>query len=125
MRLDLAQYRELAAFAQFGSELDKATKALLDRGQRLTELLKQPQYHPMAVEDQVVSIFAGDNGFFDHVAPHDVPQCDIDLQKFMRANYPEIGKTIVEKKMIDSQTETVLRKALAEFQDTFTTEAMR
>lgn len=125
LRLDLAQYRELAAFAQFGSELDKATKALLDRGQRLTELLKQPQYHPMAVEDQVVSIFAGVNGFFDHVAPHDVPQCDIDLQKFMRANYPEIGKTIVEKKMIDSQTETVLRKALAEFQDTFTTEAMR
>ena len=123
--LDLAQYRELAAFAQFGSELDKATKALLDRGQRLTELLKQPQYHPMAVEDQVISIFAGVNGFFDHVAPHDVPQCDIDLQKFMRANYPEIGKTIAEKKMIDSQTETVLKKALAEFQETFTTEAMR
>ena len=125
LRLDLAQYRELAAFAQFGSELDKATKALLDRGQRLTELLKQPQYHPMAVEDQVISIFAGVNGFFDHVAPHDVPQCDIDLQKFMRANYPEIGKTIAEKKMIDSQTETVLKKALAEFQETFTTEAMR
>ena len=125
LRLDLAQYRELAAFAQFGSELYKATKALLDRGQRLTELLKQPQYHPMAVEDQVISIFAGVNGFFDHVAPHDVPQCDIDLQKFMRANYPEIGKTIAEKKMIDSQTETVLKKALAEFQETFTTEAMR
>ena len=125
LRLDLAQYRELAAFAQFGSELDKATKALLDRGQRLTELLKQPQYHPMSVEDQVISIFAGVNGFFDHVAPHDVPQCDIDLQKFMRANYPEIGKTIAEKKMIDSQTETVLKKALAEFQETFTTEAMR
>ena len=125
LRLDLAQDRELAAFAQFGSELDKATKALLDRGQRLTELLKQPQYHPMSVEDQVISIFAGVNGFFDHVAPHDVPQCDIDLQKFMRANYPEIGKTISEKKMIDSQTETVLKKALAEFQETFTTEAMR
>ena len=125
LRLDLAQYRELAAFAQFGSELDKSTKALLDRGQRLTELLKQPQYHPMAVEEQVISIFAGVNGFFDHVAPHDVSQCDGELQKFMRANYPEIGKTISEKKMIDNQTETALKKALAEFQDTFTTEAMR
>ncbi len=125
LRLDLAQYRELAAFAQFGSELDKATKALLDRGQRLTELLKQPQYHPMPVEEQVISIYAGVNGYFDHVSAHAVPQADVELQKFMRANYPEIGKTVSEKKMLDSQTETVLKKALAEFKDTVTTEAMR
>ena len=125
LRLDLAQYRELAAFAQFGSELDKSTKAMLDRGQRLTELLKQPQYKPVPIEEQVISIYAGINGYFDHVPPHAVPQSDIDLQKFMRSNYAEIGKTIREKKVLDSQTETVLKKALKEFQDTFTTEAMR
>ena len=125
LRLDLAQYRELAAFAQFGSELDKSTKAMLDRGQRLTELLKQPQYKPMPVEEQVISIYAGVNGYFDHVLPHAVPQCDIDLQKFMRSNYPEIGKTISEKKTLDKQTEEVLKKALKEYQDTFTTEATR
>ena len=125
LRLDLAQYRELAAFAQFGSELDKSTKAMLDRGQRLTELLKQPQYKPMPVEEQVISIYAGVNGYFDHVSPHAVPQCDIDLQKFMRSNYPEIGKTISEKKTLDKQTEEVLKKALKEYQDTFTTEATR
>ena len=125
LRLDLAQYRELAAFAQFGSELDKSTKAMLDRGQRLTELLKQPQYKPVPIEEQVISIYAGINGYFDHVPPHAVPQSDIDLQKFMRSNYAEIGKTIREKKVLDSQTEAVLKKALKEFQDTFTTEAMR
>ena len=125
LRLDLAQYRELAAFAQFGSELDKSSKAQLDRGQRLTDLLKQPQYKPVPIEEQVISIYAGVNGYFDHVAPHAVPQADQDLQKFMRANYAEIGKTIREKKILDSQTENVLKKALAEFRDTFTTEAMR
>jgi F-type H+-transporting ATPase subunit alpha len=125
LRLDLAQYRELAAFAQFGSELDKSTKAMLDRGQRLTELLKQPQYKPVPIEEQVISIYAGVNGYFDHVTPHAVPQSDIDLQKFMRSNYAEIGKTIREKKTLDNQTEEVLKKALKEFQDTFTTEAMR
>lgn len=125
LRLDLAQYRELAAFAQFGSELDKATKAMLDRGHRLTELLKQPQYHPIPVEEQVISIYAGVNGFFDHVPPHAVPQYEADLQKFMRASYPEIGKAIREKKTLASQTEEDLKKALKEFQDSFTTEAMR
>ncbi len=125
LRLDLAQYRELAAFAQFGSELDKATKAMLDRGQRLTELLKQPQYKPVPVEEQVISIYAGVNGYFDHVPPHSVSQSDVDLQKFMRSNYAEIGKTIREKKVLDSQTEAALKKALEEFRDTFTTEAMR
>lgn len=125
LRLDLAQYRELAAFAQFGSELDKATKAMLDRGHRLTELLKQPQYHPIPVEEQVISIYAGVNGFFDHVPPHSVPQYEADLQDFMRTSYPEIGKAIREKKTLDSQTEAALKEALKELQDTFTTEAMR
>jgi F-type H+-transporting ATPase subunit alpha len=125
LRLDLAQYRELAAFAQFGSELDKSTKAMLDRGQRLTELLKQPQYRPVPVEEQVISIYAGVNGYFDHVSPHSVPQTDIDLQKFMRSNYAEIGKAIREKKTLDAQTESVLKKALKEFQDTFAFEATK
>lgn len=125
LRLDLAQYRELAAFAQFGSDLDKATKSMLDRGHRLTELLKQPQYSPVPVEEQVVSIYAGINGYFDNVPPRAVPQFEADLQKFMRSSYAEIGKTIREKKTLDSQTEAVLKKALKEFQDTFTTEAAR
>ena len=125
LRLDLAQFRELAAFAQFGSELDKATKAMLDRGQRLTELLKQPQYKPVSVEEQVISIYAGVNGYFDEVPVNKVSQADGDMLKFMRSNYAEVVKAIREKKQIDKETEAVLKKALKEFQDTFTSEAMR
>ncbi|MDU4960897.1 MAG: F0F1 ATP synthase subunit alpha [Sporomusaceae bacterium] len=125
LRLDLAQYRELAAFAQFGSDLDKATKAMLDRGQRLTELLKQPQYSPIAVEEQVMSIYTGVNGYLDTVPPHDVPRFEADFLKFMRTNYAEIGKTIREKKALDAATEAALKKAIKEFQDTFTIEAAR
>jgi F-type H+-transporting ATPase subunit alpha len=125
LRLDLAQYRELAAFAQFGSDLDKSTKAMLDRGHRLTELLKQPQYSPIPVEEQVMSIYTGVNGHLDNVPPHNVPQFEADFLKFMRTSYAEIGKAIREKKALDSETETALKKAIKEFQDTFTTEAAR
>ncbi|KYZ76340.1 ATP synthase subunit alpha [Anaerosporomusa subterranea] len=125
LRLDLAQYRELAAFAQFGSDLDKATKAMLDRGHRLTELLKQPQYSPIPVEEQVMSIYTGVNGHLDTVPPHKVPQFEADFLKFMRASYAEIGKAIREKKALDNETEAALKKAIKEFQDTFTTEAAR
>ncbi|HML89534.1 MAG TPA: F0F1 ATP synthase subunit alpha [Methylomusa anaerophila] len=121
LRLDLAQFRELAAFAQFGSDLDKATKAQLDRGQRMMELLKQPQYVPMVVEEQVMSIYTGIHGYLDDVAAADVTKFEQDFLKFMRANYAEVAKTIREKKTLDADTEEVLKKAIKEFKDTFTT----
>ena len=119
LRLDLAQYRELAAFAQFGSDLDKATKAQLDRGQRMMEILKQPQYVPMAVEEQVMVIYSGINGYLDDVAIEDVTKFEQDLLKFMKSNYAEVAKTIREKKTIDAETEAALKKAIKEFKDTF------
>ncbi len=121
LRLDLAQYRELAAFAQFGSDLDKATKAQLDRGQRTMEILKQPQYTPMAVEDQVMVIYTAVNGYLDDVPIEDVTKFEKDYLKFMRSNYAEIGKGIREKKQIDAEIENALKKAIKEFKDTFVT----
>src|SRR5882672_6918899 len=90
LRLDLAQYRELAAFAQFGSDLDKATQAQLNRGRRLVEILKQPQYQPVAVERQVAIIFAGTNGFLDNVALGDVRDFEPELYKFLETRYPQV-----------------------------------
>jgi F-type H+-transporting ATPase subunit alpha len=119
LRLDLAQYRELAAFAQFGSDLDKVTKAQLDRGQRMMEILKQPQYSPYPVEEQIISIYAGIHGHLDDVAIDEVVRFEHDFLKFLKANYAELGKTIREKKVIDGDTETALKKAIAEFKDTF------
>jgi F-type H+-transporting ATPase subunit alpha len=119
LRLDLAQYREMAAFAQFGSDLDKATKALLDRGQRMTEILKQPQYEPVPVEEQVLTIYAGVNGYLDNIPAEQVVHYEQDFIKFMKANYAEIGKSIREKKVIDKETEAALKEAVKEFNDTF------
>lgn len=123
LRLDLAQYRELAAFAQFGSDLDKATKAQLDRGARMTEILKQGQYVPMAVEEQVIAIYIGINGFVDDVALDQVTKFENDFLQFMRNTYPEVAKTIREKKVLDKDTEAAIKKAVAEFKDTFSGEA--
>ncbi len=119
LRLDLAQYRELAAFAQFGSDLDKVTKALLDRGRRMTEILKQPQYQPIPVEEQIVTIYAGVNGYLDDVGADEVVRFEADLLKFMKANYAEIVKGIREKKVIDPEIEAALKDAIKEFKDTF------
>ena len=119
LRLDLAQFREMAAFAQFGSDLDKSTKALIERGQRTTEVLKQAQYSPLVVEEQVMVIFTAVNGYLDDLAIEDVTKFEQDFLKFMRANYAEVGKTIREKKAIDSVTEESLRKAIKECKDTF------
>ena len=94
MRLDLAQYRELAAFAQFGSDLDKATKAQLDRGARMVETLKQSQYSPLAVEDQVLTIFTAVRGFLADIPVDKVVTFHADFIKFMHANHPDIGKKI-------------------------------
>ncbi len=111
----MAAYRELAAFAQFGSDLDKATQAQLARGQRMQEILKQPQYAPMSLENQVTVLFAGTNGFADQVPVEKMRQWETDLVRFMDTTYPEIGKDIVAKKMITEETRAALTKALEAF----------
>lgn len=121
LRLDLAQYREMAAFAQFGSDLDKATKAMLDRGHRTMEILKQPQYVPMPVEEQVMVIYLAVNGYLDDVAADTLAKFEPDYLKFMRSNYAEIAKSIREKKALTPEIETALQKAIKEFKDTFAT----
>ncbi len=119
LRLDLAQFRELAAFAQFGSDLDAATKAQIDRGQRLTEVLKQPQYTPYAVEDQVQVIFAAINGFLDDLEVDEVVPFEHELLNFMHTAHPEIGRAIREAKKLEEDTETQLRAAIDEFKARF------
>ncbi|MFC1987609.1 F0F1 ATP synthase subunit alpha [Chloroflexota bacterium] len=116
LRLELAQYRELAAFAQFGtSELDAATKAQLERGQRLTEVLKQTQYSPMPTEKQVMILYATINGHLDDIAVDQVGNFETDFHRFMAANHPEIGKTIVKDKELKPETEEPLKAAIQEF----------
>lgn len=119
LRLDLAQYRELAAFAQFASDLDKATKAQLDRGQRLTELLKQGQYCPLPVEKQVMAIYLGTKGYLDDVAVKDVTRCEKEFLEFMESNHPEVGADIKNTKKISDENEAALKNAIAEFKETF------
>jgi F-type H+-transporting ATPase subunit alpha len=97
LRLDLAQFRELAAFAQFASDLDKVTKSRIDRGQRLTEVLKQGQYQPLAVEKQVMIIYAATQGYLDDVPLDKVAAWEVAFHRFMEATHPEIGQEIVEK----------------------------
>lgn len=119
LRLDLAQYRELAAFAQFGSDLDKATKAQIDRGVRMTEVLKQGQYSPMSVEQQVFSLYVATKGYLDDVEVTDIGSFEKEFLDFMNINYPEIAKGIVETKTITEEAEGILKKAIAEFKDVF------
>ena len=119
LRLDMAQYRELAAFAQFGSDLDKATRDSIERGKRTTEVLKQGQYSPMSVENQVVIIFAAVHGFIDDVPVASVVRFEAALLEFMKANYSDLGKSIREKKIIDADVDAALRKAIREFKDSF------
>jgi F-type H+-transporting ATPase subunit alpha len=119
LRLDLAQYRELAAFAQFGSDLDKSTQAQLTRGARLVELLKQPQYEPLAVERQVAIIFAGTNGFLDNIPVSEVRAFETELYLFLDARYPQILRGIAEKKQLDDELNAALKKAVAEFANDF------
>ena len=119
LRLDLAQYRELAAFAQFGSDLDKATQARLNRGARSMEILKQPQYQPMPVEEQVMVIFAATRGYLDDLPLGKVKEFEQGLLQFLRKEKPEIGKSIVEAKKLESDTEEKLKAAIEEFKKTF------
>ena len=119
LRLDLAQFRELAAFAQFGSDLDKATQAQLSRGHHLVEVLKQPQYQPLAVERQVLIIFAGTKGFLDSVAVSDVAMYEQELYQFIEVRRPEVLKSLNEQKKIDDALEPAITGALQEFTEQF------
>jgi F-type H+-transporting ATPase subunit alpha len=119
LRLDMASFRELAAFAQFGSDLDKSTQAQLNRGLHLQEILKQPQYAPAALEHQVIVIYAGTRGFADGVALDAMRRWEIELMRFMETSHPEIGKDIAEKKRITEENEAALRDALQAFGNTW------
>jgi F-type H+/Na+-transporting ATPase subunit alpha len=119
LRLDLAQYRELAAFAQFGSDLDKATQAQLNRGRRLVEILKQPQYQPVAVEKQVAIIYAATKGFIDSVAIEDVRRYEEDLYSFLETRHPGVLSGIAEKKILDDDLKAAVERALNEFGQQF------
>jgi len=118
LRLDLAQFRELAAFAQFGSDLDKATLARLTRGEKVIEVLKQGQYAPMATEDQVAIIFCGVNGYLDDVPREQIAPFEVDFLKFLRSN-TNVLKSIAETKQISSDTNAELVKAIQDFKSTF------
>src|ERR1700674_3722644 len=120
LRLDLAQYRELAAFAQFGSDqLDKATQAQLARGQRLTELLKQGQFSPLAVEEQVLVIFAGTSGMTDDVAVADIQRFEKGLVEFVRTRFSSLLVQIVQKKQITDEARPELKRAIGEYKEQF------
>ncbi|RMH06634.1 MAG: F0F1 ATP synthase subunit alpha [Nitrospirae bacterium] len=115
LRLDLAQYREMAAFAQFGSELDKATQAQLARGARMVELLKQEQYKPMPVADQVLAIFAGVNGFVDDVPVTKIRQFEEELLAYIKEKYPQVREEVISKKKIDDEFSAQLKRIITEF----------
>jgi F-type H+-transporting ATPase subunit alpha len=119
LRLDMAQFRELAAFAQFGSDLDKATQDQLNRGQRMQEILKQPQYSPMSLEDMVVLIFAATNGYADKVPLDKIKNWELALLRYMNTAHLEIGRSIAENKVIHKETEILLHQALDAFMKTW------
>jgi F-type H+-transporting ATPase subunit alpha len=119
IKLELAQYREMAAFAQFGSDLDASTQRLLNRGARLTELLKQGQYQPMPFEEQVVSIFAGVNGFLDAVPTKDVTRFEAGLLSDMKNNHADLLAAIRTSKDISDDSKAKLNAAIGNFAKTF------
>ncbi len=122
LKLDMAQFRDLAAFAQFASDLDAATKAQLDRGMRLQEVLKQPQYQPLSVDDQVSILYAATNGFLDDVPVNKVGQWKADFLQFLHTAHPEVGKQIFEnrldRKFPSPEIKTALENAIKEFKQT-------
>jgi len=119
LRLDLASFRELQAFAQFASDLDEHSRNQLERGMRMVEVLKQPPYQPVPIEKQVVMIFAGANGFLDDLAVSSVTKFEAELYPFMEAKYSNIFDSIRESKKIDDETDANLRKALGDFKTSF------
>jgi F-type H+/Na+-transporting ATPase subunit alpha len=122
LRLDLAQYRELAAFAQFGSELDKSSQQALNRGRRLVEILKQPQYSPVPVEKQVLILYAGTNAWLDDIPVEDIRRFESELYRFVDNASPKLLATIREKKTLDDQLKSDINKLLTDFKQRFTSE---
>ena len=120
LKLELTQFRELAAFAQFGSDLDKSTQAQLDRGQRLTEVLKQPQYLPVSLDHQVMTIFAATNGFLDKLPVSALRRWEDEFMKFMDAQHADVGNAILRSKDLDATTADRLKMAIGDFNATFT-----
>jgi F-type H+-transporting ATPase subunit alpha len=123
MKLDLAQYREVAAFAQFGSDLDAATQQLLSRGERLTELLKQGQYVPMPIEDQVVVIFAGVRGFLDKVPAKRIVEFEKAYLPYFKANHTDILTEIRTQGSISKETEAKMGEIVKKFIESFMAES--
>jgi F-type H+-transporting ATPase subunit alpha len=122
LRLDLAQYREMAAFAQFGSDLDKATQAQLARGSRLVEILKQAQYRPLPVEKQVLIIFCGTNGFLEMYPERVLQRYEAELYEFVEKQHPAVLTEIREKRAIDAELEKKVKALLEEFKGKFKAE---
>jgi F-type H+-transporting ATPase subunit alpha len=122
LRLDLAQFRELAAFAMFAGELDKSTQAMLAKGERLTELLKQPQFQPLPMEKQVIAIFAGTNGFLDPVPVAEVRRYEKELYSFLDLRHPDLLRQVAEKKDIKGELTEKIKAVLTEFADVFQAE---
>ncbi len=119
IKLELAQYREMAAFAQFASDMDASTQQLLARGSRLVELLKQPQYSPLPMEEQVVSIYAGVNGYLDAIDVNKISRFENDLMNLIKGSYKDILKSIRDEQSLSDKTEEKLKKAIEEFMKTF------
>ena len=122
LKLDLAQYRELAAFSQFGSDLDKVTQNQLNRGVRLTEILKQPQFSPLPTEKQVVIIFAGTNGFLDDLKVEDIHGFEEGLYKYLDSGQSQLLKDIIEKKTLDDDLKNRIKAALKEYKENYLAE---
>ena len=119
LKLDLAQYRDLAAFAQFGSDLDKATQQQLNRGQRLTEILKQPQFSPLSFDKQVIIIFAGNNGFLDDLKVSDIREFEDGLYKYLDTSQQQLLTDILTKKALDDDLRNRIKAALTEYKKDF------
>ncbi|MGH7832540.1 MAG: F0F1 ATP synthase subunit alpha, partial [Candidatus Binatia bacterium] len=119
LRLDLAQYREMAAFAQFGSDLDPATQRQLNRGSKLVEILKQGQYDPLPVEKQILIIYAGTNGFVDHLPVSAIKKYEQELFAFVESKYPELLQEIVQKRELNDELRQKMNKVLEEFKERF------
>jgi F-type H+-transporting ATPase subunit alpha len=119
LRIDLAQYREMATFAQFGTaDLDKTTRAQLDRGQRITEVLKQPQYVPMPLEKQVMILYAVTNGYLDDIPVDKMSSLEEAFHRFMKTSHPDVGKAIASEKALSDKTEEALKNAITQFKQT-------
>ena len=119
IKLDLAQFRELAAFAQFGSDLDAGTKAKLDRGARVVELFKQGQYSPISVEEQAAILWAMKNGYLDEVPVDRIKEFQAKMQEYLTTRKADVLTTIRDKKAFDKDTEAALKSALDEFKQSF------